>query len=202
MALCRTLAEPSVPPSCGALGLLSLIPRYAGHMAAWWELAIPVGGTLVGALTGAWAQGRNSVRLLKIQNATAEQANRDRYEHERAMHLLEEKRNQYVEFAMLVEKWDMLRTNWSGPENERPEEDRRLLEPMKEKIFDLCTRLHFIASLEVLKISEEIYRAARDGDDPEQGLFDFIDAARNDLGVGPRRISLRKLRNSRDGKAR
>lgn len=161
--------------------------RYSARMAAWWELAIPVGGTLVGALTGAWAQGRSSMRLLRLQNATAEQANRDRYEHERAMHLLEEKRKQYEEFATLIEKWDIVRTNWSGPANERPEEDRRLLEPMTEKIFDLCTRLCFIASPEVLKISEEIYRAARDDDRPEQGLFDFIDAARKDLGVNERR---------------
>ncbi len=136
-------------------------------MAAWWELAIPVSGTLLGALIGTWAQGRNSVRLLRLQNAAAEQANRGRHEHERAMQLLEERRKQYFEFLTLIEEWD----NTGG---ERADE-----------VFAAITRMYFIASPEVLEVVEKLYLTVRDSQHLSGGVVNrFVEAARKDLGVG------------------
>jgi hypothetical protein len=59
-------------------------------MATWWELAIPVGGTLLGVLIGTWGQAHNNARLLKLQS------------------VMEEKRKQYYEFLTLIEEWENL----------------------------------------------------------------------------------------------
>jgi hypothetical protein len=72
-------------------------------MAAWWTLAISVGGTLLGVLIGIWGQGSNSLRLVKLQN------------------VMEEKRRQYLEFLTLIEEWDNMGGGMSSLRRKYPE---------------------------------------------------------------------------------
>src|SRR4029077_12129555 len=97
-------------------------------MTTWWELAIPVGGTLLGVLIGTWTQGRNSVRLLKLQN------------------VMEEKRKQYLEFFTLIEEWNNVGGGSPIPMLELSVEERGTINAAANKVFDSYTRMYFIAS--------------------------------------------------------
>lgn len=155
-------------------------------MAAWWELAIPVGGTLLGALAGSWAQGRNGIRLLKLQNAEAERASRDRNEHERAMKLLEDKRTQYFEFLAQIDKYERVKDGNPAIASKRPKEERDALVAAMDQVEASFRSMYFIAAPEVLEVADKLYMAVIEEIDIIPGGLTnrYVEVARKDLGVG------------------
>ncbi len=162
------LAEMLPYGSEAAVGALSLVSRYAARMATWWELAIPVGGTLLGVLIGTWGQARNNARLLKLQS------------------VMEEKRKQYYEFLTLIEEWENLGGGFPDiPLTELPEEEVRTINAAANEVFDSYTRMQFIASPEAMEVVEEFYLMVRDNRRFNADLLNhFVKVARKDLGVG------------------
>jgi len=154
-------------------------------VSAWWELAIPIGGTLLGALTGSWMQGRNGIRLLKAQNTEALRADADKYKHERAMQLLEDKRKQYAEFYGLVEKWGSVNDGDPTPFRDRSSAEREKLDAVFDELDKSFRLMYFIASPEVFASADDLFMSLMQGQEPSGPLMNhFIKMTREDLGVG------------------
>jgi hypothetical protein len=153
-------------------------------MATWWELVIPVGGTLAGALSATWAQARNNLRVLKIQNLEAQRADRDKYEHELVMKLLEEKKQEYLGFLVKYEELDMLLGRMGAREDRSPDETLDV-EKAIEELHTSLMRLYFIASPEALQVADDIFWSIiQDGGQLGPLKNKFVECAREDLRVG------------------
>jgi hypothetical protein len=149
-----------------AVETLPLIFGTLNRMAAWWTLAISVGGTLLGVLIGTWTQGRNSVRAIKLQSA------------------LEEKRKQYLDFFTLIQEWDNLGGS-SGSPLKLTREELDVINEAANKVFATYDRMYFNASPEVMEVAEELYLIVRDYRRFNANLLNhFVKVARKDLGVG------------------
>jgi len=159
-------------------------------MSTWWELAIPVAGTLAGALGGSWLQARNSHRVLKLQNLASQRADRDKYEHERSIKLLEEKKKQYADFLTVADRWQRLTDNLPKRGRRRPEEEEAVGK-LGEELESSFAQLFFVASPEVLEVADEIFMHAVKDLRVRGGMINhFVEVARKDLKIGgavPRR---------------
>lgn len=160
------------------------VRQYASVMATWWELAIPVAGTLAGALLGSWLQARNSLRVLKVQNLAAQRADRDKHEHERSMQLLEEKKKQYADFLAVVDRRQELIGNIPERGLRNPDE-MEAVGKVEDDLHVSFVRLYFVASPEVLEVADEIYMQAIQDLTVWGGMVNhFVEVARKDLGIG------------------
>lgn len=75
-------------------------------VARWWELAIPVVGTLAGGSLGAWWQGRNSFRLSRMQAKDSEATQLRAMREEKSAQFRADRRDAY---ANLLAGLDRLR---------------------------------------------------------------------------------------------
>lgn len=146
-------------------------------MARWWELSIPVAGTLAGGGLGAWLQGRNSHRIFKAQ---AEREDAHRAE--------EARRAAYGQFRFkAVEAMHAAQDHAESPDGG----ERARLAKKAQGLVAECFEIH--AALVFLSPPEVVRAAARVGAGLEANPFDmeevkaairaFSAAAREDLGL-------------------
>lgn len=149
-------------------------------MATWWELTIPVGGTLIGAFVGAWTQARSNLRTIKIQNMEAAQVRRESREHELAMKLLDDKRDAYIDFVIHTDRC----TDYANPKPNSEEWDNYKKEV--DKFIKVYERLQFLAPANIFEVADQIYLLIAGNDEEPIGplVNQFVKMAREDLGVG------------------
>lgn len=133
---------------------------------------------------GAGLQARNSIRVLKIQNPEAQRADREKYEHERSMRLLEEKRQQYADFITAYENFEEVADNIPERGQRSPEEMEEIGR-VEDELAASFARLYFIASPSVFEAADRIFmRLIQDVKVWGPTRSYFVEAARKDLGVG------------------
>ncbi|MEU8344710.1 hypothetical protein AB0C74_23670 [Spirillospora sp. NPDC048832] len=191
--------------------LVPAVIQTGDAMAKWWEIVIPVGGTLAGTGIGAYLQGFFNQRINKQQAETTKEVTNLQLKHDREMNFLDEKRRVYVEFLSELARYEeLVRVAEDADEKAEPyrnietdsltpqerqgvvdafqkayDTSRAVSDKIKE-VINVTNALRMIAPDDVMDAAHKLANAVRDQlsvEDITSREAHFITLARMDVGA-------------------
>jgi hypothetical protein len=175
-------------------------------VAEWWELAIPAGSALVGALSGALVQARSTARQLRWQSDEARAQRRETSDRENQTRYFGERRQAYGEFSGaildIIAAAHDLRVLRKTASSAQDEEKQRRIASERDRAFEQLTiaaqslrpalvQVQLVGSLDLAQLGERIaddvgpVMQGQGGLEGLQQLLDtFMERARAELYEG------------------